>query len=148
MANLAIEQGSPGEAEHVLEKGFDKGIFTDPKVKERNQRLLESAKKTATSDQASLPKSEAEAKSAATGDKAVGVGFAYMGYQQYDKATDLLSQGLAKGVKNEASARLLLGIAELKAGKKDDAVNAFQAVKGDPTLERLANLWSLHAKQA
>src|SRR6185312_2608028 len=148
MANLAIEQGSPGEAEHVLEKGFDKGVFTDPKVKERNQRLLESAKKTATSDQASLAKSEQEAKSAATGDKAVGVGFAYMGYQQYDKATDLLSQGLAKGVKNEASARLLLGIAELKAGKKDDAVKAFQAVKGDPMLERLANLWSLHAKQA
>jgi hypothetical protein len=42
----------------------------------------------------------------------------------------------------------LLGIAEFKAGKKDDAVKAFQAVKGDPTLERLANLWSLHAKQA
>jgi tetratricopeptide (TPR) repeat protein len=148
MAQLAIEQGSPGEAEHILEKGFDKGIFADPKVKEKNQRLLESAKKTAATDQASLAKSEQEAKSAATGDKAVGVGFAYMGYQQFDKATDLLSQGLSKGVKNEASARLLLGIAELKAGKKDDAVKAFQAVKGDPTLERLANLWSLHAKQA
>jgi tetratricopeptide (TPR) repeat protein len=149
MAQLAIEQGSPGEAEHVLQKGFDKGVFSDPKVKEKNQRLLESAKKTATTDQASLAKSEQEAKNAATGDKAVGVGFAYMGYQQYDKASDMLTQGLAKGgVKNEASARLLLGIAELKAGKKDDAVKAFQAVKGDPTLERLANLWSLHAKQA
>jgi len=27
-------------------------------------------------------------------------------------------------------------------------VKSFQQVKGDPTLERLANLWSLHAKQA
>ncbi len=149
MAQLAIEQGSPGEAEHVLQKGFDKGVFSDPRVKDKNQRLLDSAKKTAAADEASLPKTEQEAKSAATGDKAVGVGFAYMGYQQYDKATDMLSAGLSKGgVKNEPEARLLLGIAQLKAGHKDDAAKSFQAVKGDPALERLANLWSLHAKQA
>lgn len=149
MAQLAIEQGSPGEAEHVLQKGFDKGVFSDPRIKDKNQRLLDSAKKTAAADEASLPKTEQEAKSAATGDKAVGVGFAYMGYQQYDKATDMLSAGLSKGgVKNEPEARLLLGIAQLKAGHKDDAAKSFQAVKGDPALERLANLWSLHAKQA
>jgi hypothetical protein len=52
------------------------------------------------------------------------------------------------GVKSEAEARLLLGIAQLKGGHKDDAVKSFHAVKGDPTLERLANLWSLHARQA
>jgi hypothetical protein len=27
-------------------------------------------------------------------------------------------------------------------------VKSFHAVKGDPALERLANLWTLHAKQA
>ena len=43
---------------------------------------------------------------------------------------------------------LLLGIAQLKDGKKDDAVKTFKSVKGDPTIERIANLWSLHAKQA
>ena len=42
----------------------------------------------------------------------------------------------------------LLGIAQLKAGHKDDAMKTFKAVKGDPALERLANLWGLHAKQA
>jgi len=79
----------------------------------------------------------------------VGVGFAYLGYGQYDKASDLLSKGLSKGgVKSEAEARLLLGIAQLKAGHKDEAIQSFHAVKGDPTLEHLANLWSLHAKQA
>ena len=149
MAQLAIEQGSPGEAEHILQKGFEKGVFTDPRIKDKNQRLLESAKKTAAADEAGLAKSEAEAKSAATGDKAVGVGFAYMGYEKYDKATDMLSAGLTKGgVKSEPEARLLLGIAQLKSGHKDDAMKSFHEVKGDPTLERLANLWSLHAKQA
>jgi hypothetical protein len=149
MAQLAIELGSPGEAEHVLEKGFEKGVFTDQRSKDLNQRLLASAKKAAATDEASLAKSEQDAKSAATGDKAVGVGFAYLGYQQYDKATDLLSAGLSKGgVKSEPEARLLLGIAQFKAGHKDEAVKSFHEVKGDPTLERLANLWSLHAKQA
>ena len=149
MAQLAMEQGSPGEAQHVLEKGFAKGVFADQRAKDKNQRLLDAAKKQAVADQAQLAKIEVDAKNAPTGDKDVGVGLAYLGYAQYDKASDLLSQGLSKGgVKNEAEARLLLGIAQLKAGHKEDAVKSFHAVKGDPTLERLANLWSLHAKQA
>jgi outer membrane protein assembly factor BamD (BamD/ComL family) len=149
MAQLAIEQGNPGEAQHILEKGFQKNVFADQRSKDKNQRLLESAKKAAATDQAQLPKIEADARKATTGDKDIAVGLAYLGYQQYDKAVDLLSDGLQKGgVKNEAEARLLLGIAQLKAGKKDDAQKTFKAVKGDASLERLANLWSLHAKQA
>ena len=149
MAQLAMEQGSPGEAQHILEKGFQKGIFADQRTKDKNQRLLDQAKKAAAADQASLPKIEKDADAAPTGDKDVGVGLAYLGYQQYDKATDLLSKGLTKGgVKSEPEAHLLLGIAQLKAGHKDDAVKSFHAVKGDPALERLANLWTLHAKQA
>ena len=149
MAQLAMEQGSPGEAQHILEKGFSKGVFSDQRTKDKNQRLLDAARKAAVADQATLPKIETDAKNAPTGDKDVGVGLAYLGYDQYDKASDLLSQGLSKGgVKSDAEAHLLLGIAQLKAGHKDEAVKSFRAVKGDPTLERLANLWSLHAKQA
>jgi tetratricopeptide (TPR) repeat protein len=149
MAQLALETGSPGEAQRILEKGFAKGVFTEQRVKDRNQRLLESAKKAAATDQASLPKIEREAESAPNGAKFVGLGVAYFGYGQYDKAADALTKGLSKGsVKNEAQARLLLGIAQLKAGHKEDAVKSFHAVKGDPALERLASLWNLHAKQA
>jgi tetratricopeptide (TPR) repeat protein len=149
MAQLAIEQGNPGEAQRVLEKGFQKNVFTDARSKDKNTRLLESAKKAATTDLASLPKVEQDANASSTGDKNVGVGLAYLGYQQYDKATDQLNKGLTKGsVRNEAEAHLLLGIAQLKSGKKDEAVKQFKAVKGDPNLERLAELWSLHAKQA
>jgi TolA-binding protein len=149
MAQLAMEQGSPGEAQHILEKGFTKGVFNEPRLKDKNQRLLDAAKKAAAADVATLPKIEKDADAAPTGDKDVGVGFAYLGYQQYDKATDLLSKGITKGgVKSEPEAHLLLGIAQLKAGHKDDAVKSFKAVKGDPALERLANLWSLHARQA
>src|SRR5215472_3059652 len=149
MAALALDQGSPGDAQTVLEKAQAKSVFTDQRSKDRAQRLLESAKKRATADQAGLPKLEKEADAASTGVKNLAVGRAYLGYAQYDKAADELSKGLAKGgVKNEADARLTLGIAQLKGSHKDDALKTFKAVKGDPALERLANLWGLHAKQA
>lgn len=149
MAQLALEKGSPGEAQSVLEKGFQKDVFNDKLTKDRNQRLLDNAKKAAASDQASLPSLVKEADASPTGQKNVGVGIAFLGYGQYDKAVDQLAKGLSKGgVKDEAQARLLLGIAQLKAGHKDDAVKTFKAVKGDPNLERLANLWTLHARQA
>jgi tetratricopeptide (TPR) repeat protein len=149
MAQLALEQGSPGEAQRILEKGIAKGVFTEPRAKAKNQRLLESAKKAAATDQASLQRIEKEADAAPTGAKNVGLGLAYLGYGQYDKAAETLSKGIAKGgLRNESEARLLLGIAQLKAGHKEDATKSFHAVKGDPSLERLANLWSLHAKQA
>src|SRR3569833_973395 len=149
MAQLAIEQGNPGEAQAILEKGMQTGVFSDARQKDKNQRLLESAKKAAQQDQASLSKVEADANNSSTGDKNVGVGLAYLGYQQYDKALDQLNKGVTKGgVKNDAEAHLLLGIAQLKNGKKDDAVKSFKAVKGDQNLERLAELWTLHAKQA
>jgi hypothetical protein len=151
MAELALDAGSPGEAQHVLEKAMAKTppVFTDQRSKDRATRLLDTAKKRAASDQAGLAKLEKEADAAATGEKNVAVGRAYLGYEQYDKAVDQLSKGLGKGgVKNELDARLMLGIAQLKAGHKDDASKTFKAVKGDPALERLANLWNLRTKQA
>jgi tetratricopeptide (TPR) repeat protein len=149
MAQLAIEAGSPGEAQRILEKGLAKGVFTEQRVKDRNTRLLESAKKAAAADQASLPRIEKEAEAAKTGAKNYGLGLAYFGYGQYDKASEEIAKGISKGgLRNEAEARLLLGIAQLKSGHKDEATKSFKEVKGDPALERLASLWSLHAKQA
>jgi uncharacterized protein HemY len=149
MAQLAIEAGSPGEAVQILDKGFAKNVFGDQREKDRNQRLLESAKKQAAADQASLAREEQDADKATSGEKNIALGVAYLGYQQYDKAADALKKGIMKGgIKNETEARLLLGIAQLKSGHKDEASQSFKQVMGDKTLERLANLWTLHAKQA
>ena len=148
-AQLAIEAGSPGEAVSILEKGTQKNVFTDARNADKAKRLLESAKKQAETDKASLDKVANDAAAAKTGQKDVGVGLAFLSYKEYDKAYQALERGLSKpGVQNEAEARLLLGIAALGAGKKDEAQKAFKAVKGDPKLERIANLWSLHARQA
>lgn len=149
MSQLALEQGSPGEAEQVLEKAFAQNAFTDKQLRDRGQRLLEKAKKQAALDQASLGKLQQDAAIAPTGEKDVALGVAYLSYQKYDQAVSALQQGIAKGgVKNAEQAKLLLGIAQLKAGNKDAAVKTFHDVKGsDQVLQRLANLWSVHARE-
>ena len=148
-AQLAIEAGSPGEAQSILEKGMAKNIFTDPKLIDRNKRLLENAKKQADQDRSTLDKIAKDAAAGKTGDKDVSIGLAYIGYKQYDKAVEAITRGLSKpGVQNQGEANLLLGIAQLGAGHKEEAQKAFNAVKGDAKLERIANLWSLHARQA
>jgi hypothetical protein len=147
MAQLALDAGSPGEAVTTLTNGFTANAFTDAAEKNRNQHLLDSAKKQAASDQPTLPKIETEARNAATGEPLVGAGKGFFSYGDYAKAVADISAGLAKGnVKNEADDRLLLGIAQLKSGDKDSAVKTFQSVKGDAVNERLAALWILRAK--
>jgi hypothetical protein len=148
-AQLAIEAGSPGEAQTALEQGSAKNAFTDPKLADRNKRLLENAKKQVEQDRGTLDKIAKDAAAGKTGDKDVSIGLAYLSYKEYDKAIEAITRGLSKpGVQNQGEANLLLGIAQLGAGHKDEAQKAFSAVKGDAKLERIANLWSLHARQA
>ncbi|HEV2701157.1 MAG TPA: hypothetical protein VGV09_05980 [Steroidobacteraceae bacterium] len=147
MAQLALDVGAPGEAVATLSKGFAANAFTDQADKNRNQHLLDSAKKQVAADQPTLPKNEADATNAASGDKLVGVGIEYFGNADYTKAVKDISAGLAKGVSTgSADARLSLGIAEYRAGDKDAALKTFKEVKGDPVSERLAALWTLHAR--
>lgn len=147
-AQLAIEAGSPGEAQQAIQKGMQENIFPDARTKGKAQRLLADAERASKRDQATLDKSAREAAKASNGQQDVGLGLAYFGYQQYDKAIQALTQGIAKGgLKSAGEAQLLLGIAQLKAGNKDAAIKSFKSVKGDATLERLATLWSLRARQ-
>jgi tetratricopeptide (TPR) repeat protein len=146
-AQLAIEAGSPGEAQQAIEKGLQANIFPDARTKGKAQRLLTDAKRASERDQKTLAKNAREAAAASNGQQEVGLGLAYLGYQQYDKAVDALKQGISKGgLKSPPEAKLLLGIAELKKGDKSAALTSFKSVKGDPTLERLATLWSLRVR--
>ncbi|HUK02473.1 MAG TPA: hypothetical protein VLW26_09375 [Steroidobacteraceae bacterium] len=149
MAQRSVEAGSPGLAQQVLEKGFAKNVFTEARDRDRSQRLLDSAKKQAALDQANLPKLEQEAAAAKTGDPSIGLGIAYLSYGQYQKAVDAFNRGFAKGpVKFDAQAHLLLGIAQLKAGNKEEALKSFKVAKGTPAYERVATLWTYHARAA
>jgi hypothetical protein len=149
MAQLANEQGSPGEAERAIEAGQQKNLFKDAALKTHANQALESTKKQVAVDTASLPKIAADADASKTGVKDAGLGLAYFSYQQYDKSIAALQNALTKGgLKSEPETRLLLGIAQLRSGKKDDALKTFDLVKGDPKLEHIAALWEIRARQA
>ena len=147
MAQIALDQGTPGEAVSIIEQGLAANVFEDKTSKDRNQRLLDSAKKAAATDKAGLTKFETEAKAAKTGEADIALGRGFLSYGMNDKAEEAFARGMGKGgVKNADEAQILLGIAQLRQGKKDEAVKSFKAVKStDATFQRLAKLWSLHA---
>ena len=147
MAAIAIDQGNPGEAQTVLEQAFAKNLFTDPRDKESNSKLLDSAKKKAAADKASIGSDEKAAADAPTGDPYVQIGAAYLGFGQVDKAIASISAGIAKGqLKHPDEAYMLLGIAQDRAKNSAEAVKAFNKATVDPKYARLAKLWVLEAR--
>jgi len=144
MAQLAMAQGLPGEAQMVLEKGQQKGAFSQQRDKDHATRLLADAKTAVTLDKSTLDKQDASARAKPTGDSDVKLGAAYMSYGQNDKAIEAIQRGLGKGgVKNPDEANLLLGIAYLRSNNKPEATKAFQAVNKDPGMQRIAKMWLL-----
>jgi type I site-specific restriction endonuclease len=147
MAQLASENGSAGEALEVLQKGISSNAFTEARDKDRNARLLESIKKKVAADQAGVAKADADAKAGKSGDADVAVARTYFGLAQYDKATEALKRGIAKGGLSSAEeAQTLLGISLLRQKKGGEAVAAFKAVKGDPKFTNVASYWAIHAR--
>jgi tetratricopeptide (TPR) repeat protein len=145
MAQLAIDQGLPGEAQAVLEKGAEKGVYKTALQKEQSARMLKDSKQAVTLDKGTLAAQDAAARAKTTGENDVKLGAAYLSYGDNDKAIEALQRGLGKGgVKNPDDAGLLLGIAYLRAGNKPEAAKAFSNVKADPTMARIAKLWLLN----
>ena len=144
MAQLGIEAGVPGESEKVVEKGIQAGTLkSDDKTEQgRYDRLLAAAKKQAAADRASLAQLAKDAEKAPTGQADVALGQAYLSYDQLDEAIASLERGLKKGsVTDVDETQISLGIAHLKKGQRDQARQAFKAVKSDSKWGSLADLW-------
>ena len=147
MAQIALDQGNPGEAQTVLEQALAKNLYTDPHEKERSQRLLDKVRKVASEDRTSMARDENDAASAATGDDYVQVGAAYLGFGEPDKAVTAITTGIARGkLKHPDEAYLLLGMAYERTKNKAEAVKAFGRATSDPKYSRLAKLWVLEAR--
>jgi hypothetical protein len=147
MAQIALDQGNPGEAQTVLEQALAKNLYTDIHDKERSQRLLDKVRKVASDDRASMARDEKDAANAATGDAYVQVGAAYLGFGEPDKAVTAITTGIAKGkLKYPDEAYLLLGMAYERTKNKAEAVKAFGRATSDPKYARLAKLWVLEAR--
>jgi len=153
-AQLTLEEKLAGESQAVLEQGFATKVFVTERDVSVNDRLLKAAKTEAANDKAALAKNEAAAKSAATGDALVKVGAQYLGFGDNAKAIDCIQKGIAKGSLAKAEpeelqpqrideAALLLGITHLRNGNRAEAAKAFNTVKRDPIMTRIAKLWLL-----
>ena len=74
------------------------------------------------------------------------LGAAYLSYGDNAKAVEALKRGITKGKLTQGAdeAGILLGIANLRNNNKTEATKAFNTVKTDPTMTRIAKLWLLN----
>jgi tetratricopeptide (TPR) repeat protein len=139
-AEVALENGLPGEAKAILDQGFTSGVLGTGPQAARQGRLRAMAAQQATEDLKTL----GQHATAGDGPGLVKVGLDYLGQGQSQTSVSLIQQGLAKGgLTHPDEARLHLGVAYYVAGQKDQAIAAFQAVHGGAEAE-LAKLWLLH----
>lgn len=149
MAQLALGQGLPGEAQAILEKGVSTNKITEARDKDHATRLLADAKQAVALDKSTLDKQDASAKAKPTGDSDAKLGAAYLSYGQNDKAIEALQRGIGKGgIKSPDEAGLLLGIAYMRSNNKAEAIKAFETVKQTPGLTRIAKMWLIYANKA
>jgi tetratricopeptide (TPR) repeat protein len=150
-AQLAMDEkvgNAPVEAQAIIEEGMENGVLksTDKAQQGRYDRLLEAAKQRATASRAALPQLAKQTQQAANGQADVVLGQAYLSAGNYDEAIAALQRGLKRGgVTDVNEAQIDLGIAYLKKGQKEQARQAFRAVKKDSDWGSLAELWALRA---
>jgi tetratricopeptide (TPR) repeat protein len=148
-AQLAMDEkvgNAPVEAQQLVEEGMANGVLksADKAQQGRYDRLLEAAKQRAATSKTSLPQLAKQTEAAQNGQADVALGQAYLGAAEYDQAITAIQRGIKRGgVTDVNEAQVNLGYAFLKKGQKDQARQAFRAVKKDSEWNDLAELWLL-----
>ena len=140
-AELALQEGLPGEAERMLAEGAAGGVFGQGPAAERATRLAAMARREAQQDLAALPGQAREATADPRGETWARLGERYAGQGSFAEAAAALRKALQLGgLTHPGETRLHLAIALLRAGRKGEAADAFRAVQGAGTAV-LARLW-------
>ncbi|MBP6902723.1 MAG: hypothetical protein KBC73_21705 [Burkholderiaceae bacterium] len=143
-AERAMRAGLPGEAQKVIEAAFASKALGDA-ADER--KLRDAIVKAANADRGTLAADETAARNAKDGNAALRLGFALSGMDQHERALSLMAAGIAKGgLRQPDEAQLRLGLAQVRAGKADEAQQSFAAVKGTDGSADVARLWLLYLK--
>lgn len=142
LADLALDVGTTGEAQRVLERGISKKIV---KNADKVERLLKQAKDRATEDAKTVGQLDAESRAGKNGETDVHLGFRYYSMGQFDKAAEALTRGLSAErvarVKRTDDANMMLGIVYRKLKKSAEAEKAFNTAKADARMAPAAKLW-------
>ncbi len=143
LAELALKDGFPTEAKKVVDAGFAAGVLNSG----AHRQLRDRATKEAANDAKNIAAGEASAAKSKTGAGLVNLGWAYVTMDQFDKGIGFIEQGIAKGgLKVPDEAKLRLGMAYARAGKKDQAIQTFETVKAGTGLSDIAKYWILLEK--
>jgi tetratricopeptide (TPR) repeat protein len=152
MADLALNRGNAIVAEKIRAPLFKACtlVGASDNDSDLNKRLYDRAVADAKADKATdLAKSEAEAASKTTGDQYATTAEAHLGAGNYAKAIELYEKALAKGNMDPGAidlAKVRLGIAQFKGGKKAEAKKTWESVKADNGAAWLAKSWLAIAK--
>lgn len=148
LAETALRDGFPTEAKNALDAGFAAGVLGKGANAKAHAALRTRADKGAADDAKNIAAGEAAAAKAKSGAGLVNLGWAYATMGQYDKGIGFIQQGIAKGgLKQPDEAKLRLGAAQAKAGKKDEAIKTFESVKAGGGLSDVAKVWVMTLKQ-
>ena len=148
LAETALRDGFPTEAKNVLDAGYSAGVLGKGANAKAHNALRSKADKGAADDAKNIAAGEASAAKAKSGAGLVNLGWAYATMGQYDKGVGFIQQGIAKGgLKQPDEAKLRLGAAQVKAGRKDDAIKTFESVKAGGGLSDVAKVWVMTLKQ-
>ena len=144
MAELALIAGFPTEAKKVLDQGFAANVLGTGVNAAKHKQLRDKANKGAADDAKNIASGEASAAKGKDGTGLVNLGYAYVTMDQFDKGIGLIQQGIAKGMGAKTNeAKLHLGVAYAKAGRKADAIKVFEGLNGNDGLGDLARYWIL-----
>jgi tetratricopeptide (TPR) repeat protein len=137
MATIDVANGLPAEAKAVLTKGNKPG------------ELMTQANSMLAKDQETLTALAAEAAKQMNGEIDVKLGESYWTYGKFNEAVDAIQKGIAKGgLKDMADAQTTLGIALFSAGKKAEALAAFEkAAMTNTPAGPIAHTWVLYLQR-
>lgn len=158
MADRALRIGYPSEAAAVLEEAQKAGVLPGNRADDL-ARVREAVQRAQASDERDRVASEAAARQASDGTRLADLGWAAVAAvpmgappERVRPGLELLEQGVAKGgLRRDSEARLNLAIAQLGAGRRDDARSTVQALaksleaagKPDP-MAAPVRLWGLY----
>lgn len=142
LAELSLQAGFPTEAKKAMDAGFAANVLGTGANAAKHKALRDKANKGAADDAKNIAAGEASASKAKTGAGLVNLGWAYATMDQYDKGIGFIQQGIAKGgLKSPEEAKLRLGMAQARGGKKAEAIATFQSIKGGGGAGDLAKYW-------
>lgn len=142
MSQLALQAGYPSEGKKIVDLGFSNGVLGTGTEGARHKRLQDLANKNVAQDQKNMAANEADARKDKDGTALVNLGYDLVTLGQTDKGIAMMVEGIARGgLKHIDDARLHLGLAYLKAGKKAEAIKVFKSVQGTDGAADLARYW-------